>query len=252
MEKLKCRALVTMFALVVFVFSATAQTTWAEMPAVDPNATKILKRMTDYLGNLKQFSVLTQNTVEDLLLSGHRVDVDISSEVTVSRPNMLRSDRKGDLLVNQVFFYDGKSLTLFNPTYNMYATESVPDTFEELFMYMYKSVGLAVPVSDLIYADSFPLLMQDVTMAIVIGKTAISGVTCDHLLFSRPGVDFQVWVSDGPKPLPIKYVVTETATSSNLSVSTTLSNWNVDPKLTDDQFVFTPPKGAQATTFMPF
>ena len=39
-------------------------------PAVDPAATKILQRMTDYLGSRQQFSVRTQNTLEDLLASG--------------------------------------------------------------------------------------------------------------------------------------------------------------------------------------
>jgi hypothetical protein len=55
-------------------------------PAVDPAAVQILKRMTDYLGALKQFSVKTQNTIEDLTDSGHRVDSDVSSIVTVKRP----------------------------------------------------------------------------------------------------------------------------------------------------------------------
>ncbi len=55
----------------------------AQAPAVDPAATKILQRMTDYLGSLKQFSVRTQNTLEDLLASGHRVDFDVSANVIV-------------------------------------------------------------------------------------------------------------------------------------------------------------------------
>ena len=46
---------------------------------MDPAATQILKRMTDYLGGLKQFSVHTQNTLEDMLDSGHRVDFDVSA-----------------------------------------------------------------------------------------------------------------------------------------------------------------------------
>ena len=64
--------------------------------------------MTDYLGGLKQFSVHTQNTLEDLLVSGHRVDYDFSASVTVKRPNKLRAARLGDLM-DQRFFYDGKT-----------------------------------------------------------------------------------------------------------------------------------------------
>ena len=204
MNASKVKATVTFSLLLIFVLSSAVSTNaLAQEQAVDPAATEILKRMTDYLGSLKQFRVQTQNTLEDVLASGHRIDLDISADVIISRPNKLRSERKGDL-VDQEFYYDGKTLALYNSTYNMYATESVPDTFEGLFMYMYESLGFAVPVSDLIYNNAYPLLMKDVNFATVIGKTVINGIKCDHLLFSRPGVDFQVWVGEGPRPIPYK------------------------------------------------
>jgi len=252
MNILKLRTAVTLIALMVFALSATVFTeVRAEAPAVDPAATEILKRMTDYLGSLKQFSVHTQNTLEDVLDSGHRIDLDVSASVTLSRPNKLRSERKGDL-VDQVFYYDGKALTLYNPSSNVYATETAPDTYEEMFKYLYESLGFGTPISDFVYPDAYPLLMQDVTFATVIGKSNINGVKCDHLLFSRPGVDFQVWVSEGKRPLPLKYVVTDTAIAGLMSVVTIMSDWNVEPAVKDAQFTFVPPKGVQKINFMPF
>ena len=154
--------------------------------------------------------------------------------------------------MDQIFFYDGKTLTLYNPSYNVYANESVPDTFEGLFQFMYESLGFGIPVSDLIYSDPFPLLMQDVTFAAVIGQTFINGVKCEHLLFSRPGVDFQVWVAHGDNPLPYKYVVTDTATPAQLSISTFMSNWKLNPEVNDAQFTFKPPEGAMEIDFIRF
>lgn len=252
MNVLRYRTAASMIVLVVLALSLTFFTeVRAEAQAVDPAATEILKRMSDYLGSLKQFSVHTQNTVEDLLDSGHRVDLDVSARVTLSRPNKLRSERKGDL-VDQVFYYDGKTLTLYNPPNNVYATEPAPGTFEEMFIYLYETLGFGLPISDLVYSDAFPLLMQDVTFAAVIGKSFINGVKCDHLIFSRPGVDFQVWVSEGSRPLPRKYVVTDTAISGQLSISTIMSDWNTEPAVADIQFTFVPPKDSQKINFMPF
>lgn len=252
MKRLKCRTAVILSALITFALSSSIPVeTRAEPLAVDPAATEILKRMASYLGSLKQFSVRTQNTLEDILPTGHRIDLDVSAEVIVSRPNKLLAERKGDL-VNQIFFYDGKNLTLYNPPNNVYATKPVPDTFEELFKFMYGSFGFGVPVSDLIYSDTFPLLMEDVHYAAVIDKTYIGSIKCDHLLFSRPGVDFQIWVAEGSKPLPLKYVITDTATSGHLSVSTLMNDWNMAPGVDDALFTFVPPKGAQAIDFMPF
>ena len=109
----------------------------------------------------------------------------------------------------------------------------------------------AYPVSDLVYRNAFPLLMQDVTLALVIDKEVIGGVKCDHLLFSRPGVDFQVWVAEGGTPLPHKYVVTDTGTPELLSITSIMSDWNVAPAAADAQFNFVPPQGTKAITFMP-
>ena len=246
MRKIKFRIATVLFALGILALSTTVSTeVRAQAPAVDPVAVQILQRMTDYLGSLQQFTVHTQNTLEDLLESGHRVDFDVSASVIVSRPNKLRAERRGDL-VDQIFYYDGKTLTLYNPSDKVYATEPAPGTIEGMLDFARESLGLGIPAADLVYRNAFPLLMQDVTFAVVIG-----GVKCDHLLFSRPGVDFQVWVADAGRPLPLKYVVTDTGTPARVSITTVMSDWNVAPAVGDDRFTFVPPKGAKAITFMP-
>ena len=133
----------------------------------------------------------------------------------------------------------------------MYATEPAPGTIEGVLDYARESLGLTVPVADLVYRNAFPLLMQDVTLAVVVGKAVIGGVRCDHLVFSRPGVDFQVWVADGDQPLPYKYVVTDTGIPGRLSVTTVMSDWNVAPAVDDARFTFVPPQGVKRITFMP-
>jgi len=250
MKTSNIRMAAPLFALVVLVLSVTVFTqVWAQAPAVDPAAAQILKRMTDYLGGLKQFSVHTQNNIEDVLDSGQRVDFDVSASVILGRPNKLRAERKGDL-INQIFYYNGKTLTLYNPSDKVYATEPAPGTIEEMLNFARESLGLVIPAADLVYRDAFPLLMQDVTSAVVVGKAVIGGVKCDHLLFSRPGVDFQVWVADSGRPLPHKYVITDTGTPARLSITTVMSDWNVAPAAADARFTFVPPQGAKSIIFM--
>jgi hypothetical protein len=85
-------------ALALFLAVATVvPEARAQSPLVNQDATQILQRMTDYLGSLKKFSVHTQNTVEDELATGNRVDYSIAADVIISRPNKLRSTRKGHL-----------------------------------------------------------------------------------------------------------------------------------------------------------
>ena len=238
------------FALGMLALSAIVCTeVRAQAPGVDPAATQILQRMTEYFGSLQQFSAHTQTTLEDMLDSGHRVDFDVGANVIVSRPNKIYAERTGDL-IQQVFYYDGKTLTLYKPSDKVYATEPAPGTIEGVLDFARESLGLIVPISDLVYRNAFALLMQDVTFAMVVGKAVIGGVKCDHLLFSRPGVDFQVWVADGGQPLPCKYVVTDTGTPERLSVTTVVSDVNVAPTVAASRFSFVPPQGAKPISFL--
>ena len=251
MKPLILKRAVGLFAVgVLTLWGVGSPSVRAETPAVDPAAVQILKRMTDYLGALKQFSVKTQNTIEDLTDSGHRVDYDVSATVTVSRPNKLKAQRKGDL-IDQTFYYNGKTLTLYNPSDKVYATEPAPGTIDGMLGFARSSLGLVIPAADLIYRNNFKLLMQDVTLAVVVGKESINGVQCDHLLFSRPGVDFQVCVAESGKPLPYKYVVTDTSTCALISISTVMRDWDAAPGVDDVSFNFVPPEGVKRISFMP-
>jgi hypothetical protein len=233
-------------ALGVLALSAVFCTgAMAQAPAVDPAAVQKMKRMSDFLEGLQQFSVQTQNIVEEIRFSGHRVDYDLSANVVVKRPNKLTAVRTGQLM-NEHIFYDGKTLTLYRPSDKTYATAPAPGSVEKMIDFARETVGILLPAADLVYRGAYPLMMQDVSLAAVVGKTVIDGVSCDHLLFSRPGVDFQIWIADGAKPWPCKYVVTETDTPSKLSITTFLSGWNFSPVVEDAKFNFVPPKDARA------
>ena len=218
--------------------------------AIDPAAVETIKRMTDYLGGLKQFAVHTQTTYEDELAEGQRVDYDVSANVLIRRPNKLASSRTGEL-VSQHFFYDGKALTLYNRDANVYATRPVPGTIEDVLDYGREELGLYIPAQDLMYSNAFTLMTQNLTSATVVGKTVIAGKVCQHLALRHHDVDFQLWVADGNQPLPCKYTVTDTSTPANISVSTVMNDWNTDLEIADSKFSFTPPGDAEKIDFMP-
>ena len=241
-------------ALVLTLAAITAAVTGpavrAQTPVVDPAAVKTLQRMTDYMSRLQQFSVHTQNTLEYWLDSGQRIDYDVAARVTVRRPNKIRADRVGEL-IEQKFYYDGKTLTIYRPTDGVYTTQPAPGTIEELLDFTRESLGIVIPVEDLVYRNAFAILMANVRSAIVVGKSVIGGVTCDHLAFSRPDIDFQVWVAEGDRPLPCKYVVTDPRTPP-VSTVTVMSDWNVAPTVADAEFKFMPPEGARSIPFVLF
>jgi hypothetical protein len=238
-------ALYTVVAITAVPVSAQEQA-----PKIDPVAVQLLQEMTDYMVALEQFSVHTQNNYEDELVSGQRVDYDVSANVLISRPDKLYAERTGEQL-SQVFYYDGKTLTLSNPNDEVAASEPAPGTIEEMLDYTREELGLYVPIADLVYRNAFVLLTENVSSAIVLGKTDIGGVSCQHLAFSRPDVDFQVWVADTEQPLPCKYVVTDKSTPALISTTSVMSDWDFKPSVSGDSFSFVPGEETVAITFLP-
>jgi hypothetical protein len=222
----------------------------AQTAGIDPQAQAIFKKSTDYLAGLKAFSVDTQSTIEVVLDSGQKLQFDNGASASVQRPNRLVARRKGDL-VNQTFYYDGKSLTLYNPDQKYYATVAAPGTVEAMLDYARESLDVIVPAGDLLYRNAFEILMRDVKSGFVVGKAVVAGARCDHLAFRNIDVDWQIWIQEGAKPLPRKFVITSTQVAGAPQFAVVMTSWNTAPKLTEGLFAFAPPKDAKRTEFLP-
>ena len=236
-------------ALFVMILSAASfAQSEPEHKSVDAAAMGILRSMSEFIRGLKQFSVNVVNMREDVTRSGHRVDSEVSTMVTVKRPNRMRAKRLRHLL-EQEFYYDGDSITIYSPFKKIYSEVDAPGTIDETLTFARETLWIAYPAADLIYNDPYPLLTKDVKAASVIGKEMVGGVRCDHLLFSLPGVDFQIWIADRGDRLPLKYIVTDTGTKQMLSIVALLSNWNLSPDVQDSDFKFDRPKEARSIPF---
>jgi len=249
MAAISLKGAAILLTLAVVTAPLTIPTVRAHSPGVDPAAIEILVRMTGFISNLQQFTVHTDNTLEDFLDSGQKIDFSIAARVAVRRPDKIHAERLGDLL-SQNFYYDGETLTLHNPSDGVYSTLPAPPTIEEVLDFTRESLGIIIPASDLVYRNVYAIMMQDLISAVVIGKTVIEGVTCDHLAFRRPGMDFQIWVAEGDQPLPCKYAITDTSTPAYVRTITVMSEWDLAPGLSDASFEFHPPEGSQPITFM--
>lgn len=216
---------------------------------IDQEAVEILRSSLDFLSKLEQFSVQVQSTLEDIHVTGHRIDVEMASSILISRPDKLRTERHSEEF-NQIFYYNGSELVLYNPVQKVYASEPAPGSIDEMIHHARDRYGLSTPASDLIYDNAFELLMDEVQHAEILGLVIIGDVTCIHLLFSRPGVDFQIWIAENGPPLPYKYVVIDTSTPELLGFSSVMRNWNINPEVSDQMFNFEPGSGEYKIEFL--
>ena len=222
----------------------------AQGTGVEPEAARILKRMTDYVGGLQQFGLDTANTVEVVLQSGQKIQFTSAARTTVQRPNKLRAERVGDV-ISQSFHYDGRTLTLSNPDDRYYATVPAPGTIDAMLDYARDSLDVLAPAGDLITTDAYQRLMSDSTSGFVVGKSVVGGARCDHLAFRGYGVDWQIWIEDGNRPVPRKFVVTTLTVDGAPQFEVLVSNWTTTPDVSAKQFEFSPPPGAKKVDFLP-
>jgi len=112
------RRIVSVVALAVMILAGWSQVGHAQPAGIEPQAEKLLRRMSDYLAGRQQFTLKAESSLEAVLTSGQKLQYDSPATLSVSRPNKLHAHRKGDL-ANQEFFYDGKTLTLYNRRENL-------------------------------------------------------------------------------------------------------------------------------------
>lgn len=229
--------------------AALAQVAVSQPVGVDPAAKQLLKASTDFLARQQRFSVDTESTIEVVLDSGQKIQFDHTARVSVERPNKLRAERTGDL-VDQVFYYDGRSLTLHNPAENYYATIAAPGSLEEMLDFAREKLDVVAPAGDLLYKNAYDILMQEVISGFVVGKGVVDGVRCDHLAFRAPHVDWQIWIEEGKRPLMRKLVITTRDKLNAPQFTVVTKSWNLKPKFSASTFSFKPPRSVQKVEFV--
>jgi len=237
-------------AVVAAPMALLSQAAFAQAAGVDPQADKIFRAMTSYVSGLKQFSAQAENTIEVVTAAGQKIQFTAPASVTVSRPDKLYAERQGDI-VNQKFYYDGKTLTLYNPDTKHYATVPAPGNLDAMLELARTKLDVIAPGGDLIDTRSYQLLMQDVTAGAYLGLAVVGGQRCHHLAFRAAEVDWQIWVRDGDRPLPCKYVITSKAVAGAPQFSINILKWDAGPKVAADKFRFVPPAGAKKIEFLP-
>lgn len=218
-------------------------------PEIEPKADATLKRMSDFLASQQAFSLSTESVTQVVLESGQKLDFVADSSVTVQRPNKMRTDRKGQV-ADLSLYYDGKALTLFGRRMNYYATTQAPPKLDEAIDFARAELDIEAPAADLLYENPYEMLMEDVVSGKYVGLSDIDGKKCHHLAFRGNETDWQIWIEDGPRPLPRKFVIVSKKVEGAPQFEVTIGNWNLAPKISPAMFTFVPPPKAERIDFV--
>jgi hypothetical protein len=219
-------------------------------PAISQRADELLKQMSAYIGSANEFTFHADVTFDHVLPSGQKLQYAASEDVALQRPSGVYVEWTGDLGDRQ-FWYDGKSVTLYDPATPFYASDAAPPDIDAMLEKVITQLGFSPPLVDFRYRDPYHAVRGNVQFGLDLGVTSVNGEQCYALAFVEKNIDWQIWIDTGPQLTPCKMVITYKAQPSQPQFSAVFTNWNFSPRIAAP--VFTPelPPGLERIPFAP-
>ena len=212
---------------------------------IEDGAVDALKEMSNFLMSAKTLEADAQGTLDVVTANGQRIQLDGTTNYKIRRPGFVityNSDIK-----SRTFMYDGKNFTVYSPKLGYYATAPAPRTNREVLDTIYNKFGSSLPLEDLFrWGDSGAnaARLQSLQSAYEVGTVTLDGVPTDHYAFREADVDWEVWIDQGPQPLPRKLVIVDRSDPARPTFISRL-RWKVNPTFSDSEFTFVPDSNAK-------
>jgi hypothetical protein len=228
--------------------AAPAAAANASAPAVAEPADRLIKEMSAYLGSANEFTFHADVTFDHVLPSGQKLQFSAAEEVVLQRPGRVYVEWNGDLGARQ-FWYDGKSVTLYDPATPFYASESAPPEIDNMLGQLVPKLDFAPPLADFLYRDPYKTVRGNIQYGFDVGQNDVNGKTCRTLAFVEKDVDWQIWIENGPQPTPCKLAITYKNQPSQPQFTAVFSDWDFAPRIDDAVFMPDLPPGTQKIPF---
>jgi hypothetical protein len=212
--------------------------------ADEAQAKEIFKSMSDYMAAQQAISFDYDTSFEIITTDDQKVALASSGSVTLNRPDKIRTTRTGGFADVEMVF-DGKTVSLLGKNANLYAQAEAPGTIDNLVDVLRDKFHRPLPGADLLSSDVYGALMPLVTGVKDLGSGVIRGQECDHLGFRTAEVDFQIWIAQGDRPYPCRFVVTTKDVTGWPQYTVDVRNFKSGADVAAADFVFKAPAGAK-------
>jgi hypothetical protein len=107
-----------------------------------------------------------------------------------------------------------------------------------------ENIDIMVPLPDFFVWAMGAELANPLRAVRHLGRQRIDGMATDHYAVRQDGIDFEVWIDRGARPLPRRIRIAAPADPEAPRFTATL-RWTIEPRLAASRFTFTPPAGAR-------
>src|SRR5215467_15546453 len=152
----------------------------AAAPTVAEPADRLLKDLGAYIGSAQEFTFHADVTFDHVLPSGQKLQFGAAEEVMLQRPGRLYVEWNGDLGARQ-FWYDGTSVTLYDPAMPFYASEAAAPDIDNMLAQLLPKLNFAPPLADFLYKDPYASVRHNVRFGLYLGINDVNGRSCHTL-----------------------------------------------------------------------
>jgi hypothetical protein len=142
-------------------------------------------------------------------------------------------------------------MTLYCKMDNTYGTVKAPPTLDAALDELQSKYGIDASGADLLYSKPYDILTEQAKHGQYLGLETIDAVPAHHLAYQGKTVDWQVWIKDGPEPVPLRYVITTKTMKTEPQFTVQLSHWEPDANVPDSTFKPELPPGATRLASLP-
>jgi hypothetical protein len=238
----RIRATASAVGVTVMAWAATSPSTG--VVADEAQARQILKSMTDYVSAQRAISFDYDATLEIVTKDQQKLELASSGTVSLARPDKVRMTRSGGFVDIETVF-DGRTLTVLGRNKNVYTQVVTPGSIDRLVDELQNTYDRPLPAADLFLTRAYDELMAEVIDVKDLGSGVIGGAECDYLAFRTKDVDWQIWVAQGARPHPCRYVITSKRVANEPQYSIQLRNWQTGDEVAAVDFDFKAPAGAR-------
>ena len=212
-------------------------------------AAELLSDMAKFLAALPGFEVSLVGSYDAVQDSGQKIEFNEVRRVAVARPDRLRMEQTRSDGVQDLVVFDGKTLTVHNGELGVFAQAPQPGSIDDALVYYVRDLGMRLPLAALLTSRLPTELETRVKAVDYVEHTEILPVPAHHIAARTDTVDFQVWIADGDKPLPLRVVLTYVNEPGQPQFRAQFLDWRLQPPTGADVFRFVPPTNARQIAF---
>jgi hypothetical protein len=218
-------------------------------PVIEQYALDRLKQMSTTLASAKAFTYRSNNFMEvQATATGQFLTFFVDTEVALQRPNKLRINVSGDVPSFQ-FYFDGAKVSAFDPQKNVHSVSGSIVTIDEMLDFVTTKAHINFPSADFMYGNPYAVMTKNLTHAIVVGPSMVNGVPCEHFAFMEPALNWEIWIENGTRALPLRLAMTYKQVPNFPRFMIEYKDWNLNPKLSADIFTFKAPANSRQIEF---